>query len=292
MVIGDVNGKLSEVFGKLASLQTKQNFIFAIIAGNLFADPETATDSDKQDLVKLLQGDIKIPLPTYFAVGRTALPPAVSEKIASSLGEVCPNLAILGQTVSIKTTDGFRIVAMGPSEPVVDGSTASKEITLTGTDTDTDILLTCDWPAKVRDGAQAQYMGETPIGAQSISDLCTTLRPRYHFSTSASFYEREPFFHTGPSPRSITRFLSLAPFGNECKQKWIYAFSLEPSAPPPKAMPQGITASPFTAPRKRKLESQETDYQRFAGANGNGDGGCKFNPMMPYSLETHLIAVC
>ncbi|KAK5131209.1 hypothetical protein LTR08_001234 [Meristemomyces frigidus] len=279
VVVGDVNGKLSEVFGKLAALHTKQNFLFAIIAGNLFADPDTATDDDNQEVVKLLQGSINVPLPTYFALGRTALPAAVIEKLESDLGEVCPNLTVLGRRVSIKTSDGFRIVAVGGAhtdttdEPMsqysatyMDGDAAAAGKGLT----DVDILLSSDWPASVRDGAKAQYTGDAPAGVQSISELCGVLRPRYHFSTSDNFYEREPLFHNGLPPRFVTRFLSLAPYGNASKQKWIYAFSLEPSAPPPQSLPQGITASPFTAPRKRKLDSQESDFNNYRYANGNG----------------------
>ncbi|KAK5119492.1 hypothetical protein LTR85_007592 [Meristemomyces frigidus] len=279
VIIGDINGKLSEVFGKLATLHLKQNFAFAIIAGNLFADPDTATDDENQELVKLLQGSITVPLPTYFALGRYALPAAVVEKLDESLGELCPNLTILGRKVSIKTSEGFRIVAVG-GEHVDGADDPMSQYTATYKDADAaaaakglvdaDILLTSDWPANVRDGANAQYAGEAPAGVQSISDLCTALKPRYHFSTSENFYEREPFFHDGPSPRSVTRFLSLAPYGNATKQKWIYAFSLEPSAPPPK-MAAGITASPFTTNRKRKLDSQEDNYNNFRYANGNGE---------------------
>ncbi|KAK4539321.1 hypothetical protein LTR36_000783 [Oleoguttula mirabilis] len=279
VILGDINGKLSEVFGKLTTLHSKQNFAFALIAGNLFADPDTATDDDNQELVKLLQGSISVPLPTYFALGRRALPAAVTEKLESSLGELCPNLTVLGRKVSIKTSEGFRLVAVGGQHvDITDEPMSQYTATYKDTDAaaatkglvDADILLTSDWPANVRDGANAQYVGDAPAGVQSISDLCTALKPRYHFSISDTFYEREPFFHDGPSPRSVTRFLSLAPYGNASKQKWIYAFSLEPSAPPP-SLGAGITASPFTATRKRKLVSQEDNYNNFRYANGSGD---------------------
>jgi hypothetical protein len=85
-----------------------------------------------------------------------------------------------------------------------------------------------------------------------ISDLCAALKPRYHLSTSPGFfYEREAFFHA-PSQdasdvRPITRFISLAAYGNTSKQKYLYAFSLQPSADPMAPLPPGTTASPFTA---------------------------------------------
>ncbi|KAI7073451.1 hypothetical protein KC352_g42287, partial [Hortaea werneckii] len=72
VVIGDVDGKLN-VFTKLAALQKKQNFAFAIIAGNLFADPATATDEENEQTAKLIKGEIEVPLPTYFAIGTREL---------------------------------------------------------------------------------------------------------------------------------------------------------------------------------------------------------------------------
>ena len=38
IVVGDVNGQLSDVFTKLGKLHTKNAFAFAVIAGNLFSD--------------------------------------------------------------------------------------------------------------------------------------------------------------------------------------------------------------------------------------------------------------
>ena len=280
VVIGDVNGRLSDLFGKLSQLHSRQSFAFAIVAGNLFADSKTASEAQNDEVSQLINGDIEVPLPTYFALGTHDLPSAVIEKLESGDGEVCPNLSILGRKVSIKTSEGFRIVAVGgahtnrhddpmsPYEAVysdIDAQSAGKELN------EADVLLTSDWPETVRDGAKAPYTGEAPVGIQSIAELCARLKPRYHFSTSRAFYEREPFFHNEPSPRPITRFLSLAPFGNTDKQKWIYAFSLEPSAPPPQELPQGCTASPFTATKKRKLESQQDSYNSFRFTDGNGN---------------------
>ena len=278
VVVGGVNGHLSEVFSKLSALHAEQSFAFVIIAGNLFADPATASEAEIDETSKLLRGNIDVPLPTYFSLGTHSLPSAVVERLESSDGELSPNLTLLGRIVSIKTSEGFKIVAVGGSHNVVDDDPMDRfranytdfdVHTLAKEFSDTDLLITSDWPASIRDGAKASYADEAPEGVQSIAELCTTLKPRYHFSVSKAFYEREPFFHAGPSPRSVTRFLSLAPFGNPEKQKWIYAFSLEPSAPPPQALPQGCTASPFTNTKKRKLKSQQDSYNSFRYANSN-----------------------
>jgi hypothetical protein len=115
-VTGDINGKLTEFFEKLSALQSKQNFAFAIIAGNLFAgnlfagnlfagnlfagnlaDSDTASSEEAEDLAKLINGEIEVPVATYFTVGKRPLPEAVIEKLNSNDGELCPNLIALGR---------------------------------------------------------------------------------------------------------------------------------------------------------------------------------------------------
>ncbi|KAK5115758.1 hypothetical protein LTR62_000847 [Meristemomyces frigidus] len=282
VVIGDVNGRFADVFGKLTALHRKQNFAFAIIAGNLFADPEAATEKENEELAALLRGDVNVPLTTYFAIGRRPLPKSAIEVLENNQGELCANLSVLGRKVSIKTSEGFRLVAVGGARrELKDLSDAGDFIAAYSNNdiqdlskglTDADMLITSEWPSHIQDGAKVKYTGTSQTWAESISELCTATKPRYHFSTSSSFYEREAFFHDGPAPRSVTRFISLAPFGNAGKQKWIYAFALEPSAPPLEVLPPGCTASPFTGSRKRKLESQAADYNNFRYSNGNSNG--------------------
>jgi hypothetical protein len=280
-IIGDVNGRIEEVFSKLNNLHKKQNFAFAIISGNLFSDPESPSEDHDAQISNLISGKIEVGLPTYFSLGTRKLPSQVIEKLEKDDGELCPNLFLLGRKVSMKTAEGFRIVAVGgkyrqgEDEPMnrfeasysdVDAQALAKE------QSGADLLITTDWPFAVRDGARASYSGaeESPRGVQSISDLCTTLKPRYHFSASSGFYEREPFFQAGEPPRSITRFISLAPFGNADKQKWIYAFSLEPASEASAELLKECTASPFIN-KKRKLESQQSfnSYRYTNGSNGN-----------------------
>jgi len=56
------------------TLHTKNAFTLAIVAGNLFSEDNGAVSD-------LLAGKIAVPLPTYFTVGTTPLPPQIIEKI-------------------------------------------------------------------------------------------------------------------------------------------------------------------------------------------------------------------
>ncbi|KAL3438808.1 CwfJ C-terminus 2-domain-containing protein-like protein [Aspergillus tetrazonus] len=279
IVIGNVNCELQEVFTKLAKLHVKQSFSFAIITGDLFGN--CSTEHELQQMTALLQGSIAVPLPTYFTLGSKALPARVIEQLEAN-DEVCPNLYFLGKRGTLKTSEGIRIIALGGA--LVEGSasgnkyhpsyTESEARTLLGAH-NADILLTHDWPKGIRTGSKVEIPeGITlPQETQPVADICSALKPRYHFSsTDEFFYEREPFFHLptedNPDAKPLTRFISLASYSNSktTKQKWMYAFTLDPSTPPPLSVPAGATATPLRSiPTKRKpLPDQNSSYSRFA----------------------------
>lgn len=287
MVVGGVNGQFPAVFSKISTLHAKNSFSFALVVGDLFADPLTSTPEDQANVKSLIDEKISIPLPIYFALGSHALPEAITQKLESSAGEVCSNLYFLGKRTTIKTSEGIRIVALGGRlDPnVIAGVSKEKHLPLYGEDdaralrgaNTADIFVTNQWPAGVRTGSKVDFISDEgePEYQQCIADLCMVLKPRYHFSTSPNtFYEREPFFHTptdaSPDVYPTTRFISLATFGNSKKQKWIYAFSLDPNAAPPVAVPSGTTASPlsFAGKKRPALPSQESSY-RFSTDDGH-----------------------
>ncbi|PLN74981.1 CwfJ C-terminus 2-domain-containing protein-like protein [Aspergillus taichungensis] len=277
IVIGDVNCELRDVFTKLAKLQVKQNFSMAIITGNLFGDCSTEQELDQ--ISALLQENISVPLPTYFGLGSRPLPTRIIERIEAN-DEVCPNLYFLGRRGTLKTAEGIRIVALGGSleteakstDRYHPGYTESDARALYGAHS-ADLLITHQWPKGIRFRSQVPLPegATTPDEVQCIADLCATLKPRYHLSSSAGFFfEREPFFHMPtedqPDAKPLTRFISLAAYNNTSKQKWMYAFTLDPSAASPLSVPAGATASPLsTSQNKRKpLTSQKDSYSRFA----------------------------
>jgi hypothetical protein len=141
-----------------------------------------------------------------------------------------------------------------------------------------DILLTSSWPANIRNGSKVPIPdGATePPGQQHIADLCAALKPRYHFSSSDFFYEREPFFHSptqdAPDVRPLTRFISLAPHGNASKQKALYAFSIQATQDPTAPLPAGATRSPFQAISNGK-KRPALDPEPYSRYGNRGDGG-------------------
>ncbi|KAF7875265.1 hypothetical protein EAF04_002437 [Stromatinia cepivora] len=318
IVLGDVNGHIRNAFTKLTSLQLKNNFAFAIVAGNLFPGAE---DTEADDTVTdLISGKIPIPLPTYFTVGSSPLPKRIIEKIEKD-EEICPNLHYLAKRSTTKTSEGIKIVALGGrlDEKIIGGlsmesylpfHTVGDAKALHGAHT-ADILLTTCWPKSIRTGSKILTPDDSkdPIAGDHIADLCAALKPRYHFSVSPDyFYEREPFFHAptadAPDVRPLTRFISLAPHGNPKKQKALYAFTLQATVDPLAPLPAGTTASPFVArPNERKRAALEpepysryggNDYKRGRGRRGQrqpppGPGECFFCLSNP-NLATHLIA--
>lgn len=282
-MIGSVNCELREVFTKLAKLHVKQNFSFAIIVGDLFG--ECTTEHELEEISALLQGNIAVPLPTYFSLGNRPLPTRVVEKIEAneSNDEVCPNLYYLGKRGTLKTAEGVRLVALGgrleerasresKAHKYHPGYTQTEARSLYGTHT-ADILITNQWPKGIRTGSKVPIPENAtpPEEVQCVADLCSTLKPRYHISSSGDFfYEREPFFHMptedNPDAKPLTRFVSLASYSQTSKQKYMYAFTLDPKAPIPFTVPVGATATPL-APiqtKRKSLPSQGESYQRFA----------------------------
>ncbi|PYH41443.1 CwfJ domain protein [Aspergillus saccharolyticus JOP 1030-1] len=289
VVIGGVNCELQDVFTKLAKLHVKQNFSFAIIVGDLFGD--CATEHELEQISALLSGSIAVPLPTYFSLGSRPLPTRVVEAIEAN-DEVCPNLYFLGRRGTLKTAEGIRIVSLG-GKLAADNQASSDKYDPSYTEADArtlhgahsaDILITNQWPKGIRTGSKAPFPEEAstapPEEVQCISDLCATLKPRYHLSSTPDFFfEREPFFHLPtteddpPDAKPLTRFISLASYRKASKQKWMYAFTLDPKAAAALTIPTGATASPFPAAalalKRKPLASQQDSYQRFDQSHNN-----------------------
>lgn len=304
LVIGPIRGQFS-VFSKISKLHSKKAFSFAIVLGDLFASASASPDEAGAALSSLLEGQIEIPLTTYFTLGKHPLPSPVREKLETSDGELCPNLYFLGKHSTTKTSEGLRIVTLGGSlSSTVEAQSVKDIYSPYYTELDAkqlhganlhhvDILVSSDWPASIRTGSQISlpFAREPATEEQCVADLCLALRPRYHFCASSdSFYEREPFYHDltahkhGPS--SVTRFINLAPAENQSEQKWRYAFSIDCSASPPAHVLAGATSAPFTSStsskKRQRLPDQGASFTRFS-SQGNGH----LDHYRPYKRARH-----
>lgn len=277
-VFGSLNGQLEPAFKKLSALHAKNNFSLALVTGNLFADAQ-----DDDTVTALLDGKISVPCPVYFTVGSHALPAAVVEKIEKD-EEITQNLHYLGKRSVTKTEDGVRIVTLGGvlDTDIVGGQSKEQHLPFHTVDdakalkgaNSADILFTALWPTGIMKGSKSNLPPQPASVPQSdsIAELCAALKPRYHFAPSPDefFYEREPFFHppsgdqTEPSTE-VTRFISMAPYGNASKAKSMYAFSL--SREPLATLPQGSTVSPFMPQGKKRPAPDSGTYSRFSNTH-------------------------
>ncbi|OLN97120.1 CWF19-like protein [Colletotrichum chlorophyti] len=279
IVLGSLNGKLQPAMAKLASLHAKNAFNFAIITGNLFG-----VDGDEVD--SLINGGIKVPLPTYFTVGTMPLPPQIVAKIEAD-EEICENLHFLGKRSITKTSEGIRIIALGGKldKEILGGQSKEQHLphhtsddakSLKGANK-TDILLTTVWPAGVWAGSKVALSPDNQATIEStaeVAELCAALKPRYHFTASPAefFYEREPFIHPveeGSEDPSVTRFISMAPYGNPTKAKALYAFNLKMNETAVE-LPTGATATPFISRKPKRRAPDEGTYSRFANSDNDG----------------------
>ena len=255
---------------------------------------------------------------TYFALNSYTLPRRIVERLESSNGELAPNLYFIGKRTTIKTSEGIKIVALGGVfDANISGGLSKDKYLPFYTESDAkslfgansaDILITSQWPSSIRAGSQVAFNSDLdePPSHQCIADLCATLKPRYHFSTSTNtFWEREPFFHMPGEGtedyKIITRFISLASYNNAANQKWLYAFSMDPSAPPPLSLPPGTTASPLSrkSQKRTRLPDQEQSYSRFAQPDHHRRSSKRSRPppapsecffcLSNQNLATHLI---
>ncbi|OAL17398.1 hypothetical protein AYO22_11678 [Fonsecaea multimorphosa] len=255
----------------------------AIVVGDLLGSPDD--ESASIELEALLNGQIDIPLPTYFMIGDSSFPETVKAKLEH--GDLCSNLFYLGRKGTMTTTEGVRIVSLG-------GRLAQNEASLTQKPSAYDplyldsesrglhgahsahILVTNQWPANITNGSKVELPEgvDGTAGSQSVANLCQALKPWYHFSSSPSaLWEREPFKHvveyTSYDQPSVTRFKSL-PSVSASTKEWMSAFTLDTSRPP--ATVETPLESPFirsSPPRKRQAVDDRAPYRGDAD-EGNG----------------------
>lgn len=169
-----------------------------------------------------------------------------------------------------------------------------------------DIFLTNAWPSNITMFSKPEKLPNPTSrvwGAPILAKLISYGQPRYHFALApgscgsaedmeasfgivgldgtdegkqlrkvGAFWEREPFRNKSPSHPlcNVTRFISLARFANEKKERWFMALNLIPANKADKAAankePLGTTMNPFflnetTSDDKGKRKEIEDDMQ-------------------------------
>ncbi|KAK9456522.1 CwfJ C-terminus 1-domain-containing protein-like protein [Dipodascopsis uninucleata] len=199
----------------------------------------------------ILNGSIKFCIQTYFYSPRN-----LHEKIKKHLGEsergqVCENLFCLGRSGVLITNNGIKIAA-------VSSNSSTFEIEKLKREKNVDILLSEHWPRYIDLLSQNKVKNESIVKIKKdnrISEVAEACEPRYHFSHSDFFWEREPFING----QKVTRYISVAPFGNSSKSKWFYAFNI--SVPYIAQDTPNLTGSPYVEKKRlgSKYEEQEDD---------------------------------
>jgi hypothetical protein len=92
LVVGgpDVGSSPSGLFARIATINAKHGpFDIVLVAGDLF--------SGENEVDRVLSGEFKVVVPTFFTLGKRALPEKVIERVKEKEGEVCDNLVFLGK---------------------------------------------------------------------------------------------------------------------------------------------------------------------------------------------------
>ncbi|PWN32212.1 uncharacterized protein FA14DRAFT_162420 [Meira miltonrushii] len=161
-----------------------------------------------------------------------------------------------------------------------------------------DILLTNAWPSNITMFSNPEKFPNPTSrvwGAPILAKLISYGQPRYHFALApgscgspesedafgivgldgteegtqlrkiGAFWEREPFRNQSPSHPlcNVTRFISLARFANEKKERWFMALNLVPASNADKAVPNkepaGTTLNPFSLGESSTSTSRPCD---------------------------------
>uniref|UniRef100_A0A8C8S7M0 CWF19-like protein 1 n=1 Tax=Pelusios castaneus TaxID=367368 RepID=A0A8C8S7M0_9SAUR len=282
LACGDVEGKFDMLFKRVQDVQKKSGeFDLLLCVGNFFAStPETEWEAYRTHTKKA-------PIPTYVLGANN--PETVRYFPDVSSCELAENITYLGRKGIFSGASGLQIAYLSGTEslsqPAPACSFSSKDVTELKTSLlstpkfkGVDILLTSPWPRDVGNfGNKPEEMDTKKCGSVLISNLATSLKPRYHFAAlEKTYYERLPYRNhvvLQENAQHVSRFIALANVGNTSKKKYLYAFSILPMSSMDPAelgkQPQDVTENPY---RKSGKEAQKA--KQFSGAEE--EPACQF----------------
>ncbi|KAF2835701.1 hypothetical protein M501DRAFT_997857 [Patellaria atrata CBS 101060] len=307
LVIGKVQGKIRPLFEKISQYRNKIDLVF--ILGDLFDSKTSFRQDTIDDVDALIDGNITVDIMTYVVVGDSPLPPKVLQIVESSAGQLASNLVFLPKRCFLKiSADGLTVVVLGGRlNPKTVGKMANNYTpyysyddarTLKG-ERNVDILITNDWPAAILTRSVYQSVEIDIKEQECIADLCSSLKPRYHFSSSDAFYQREPFVHSDSVSENteywMTHFISLADFQNEAGERSSFAFVHKPANAGPvllSTISQTATSSPLSlVGSKRKAGASQESSHRFATETRHDRRANKRQKVPPVTTDTCFLCI-
>ncbi|KAK8865643.1 hypothetical protein IAR55_000788 [Kwoniella newhampshirensis] len=246
LAIGSPLSALSIFIDKISAINSKHGpFDACVVVGDLFAEGSNGTEV----------AGLNFPVPTYFTVGRYALPEDVISKIEKTGGEVANNLVFLGKSAVLTTAQGLRIAYVGGtySEEAYEsaGDSYAPQITRESVDSIINNPLfsppaTADSFTSARNSASAlppAFQGVDLLlfssppphlstlspsfptsgvaldsSAAPLEEVVKKTRPRYLlWGDGEGFWEREPWGWTGANGKEErwTRAVKLGALGGE-----------------------------------------------------------------------------
>lgn len=201
-------------------------------------------------MIAYRNGFKQIPIPTYILGPGSQKTAALYTNLID--GEICTNLTYLGKRGLYTVTSGLKIAYLSGFEEekqqgdksewtfgkddvvAVKNSCLVNKATM-GDYRGVDILLTTQWPLKVRpDDSSTPDSKPIDTGSGLVSWLAMEIRPRYHFcGNSGEFFERLPYRNPAGNNTQLelaTRFLGMAAVNTDKnpKTKFIYALNATP----------------------------------------------------------------
>mmetsp|Transcript_3365 Transcript_3365/g.6590 ORF Transcript_3365/g.6590 Transcript_3365/m.6590 type:complete len:522 (-) Transcript_3365:72-1637(-) len=256
---GQCDGHFDILFGKISALLEKQKFDLLLCGGDMFG-------SDRmQAMQKLIQGEVKAPLPTYFCG-------PCKEGEAASVDEIGNNLNMIV---------GSGMVTIEGLEVAIVGVTSNGDIVFPDDQhpSTVDVLLTPAWPKAVAFGAKMEgdgVEGKDKWGSVRVQQLARRLCPRYHIAAGQNLFFKRPPFQSESGV--LTRFVGLANVSADSapNKKFLHALALKPMATLSSSDVSGVT--PDTTPNPYSLVEEEEARRkqattaardRFSGSYGS-----------------------
>ncbi|KFM68848.1 CWF19-like protein 1, partial [Stegodyphus mimosarum] len=229
LVAGDVLGRFKLLFEKIEKInKDKGPFDFFFCVGSFFGPDDT-------EWQEVISRDITTPIKPTYVLG-----PNQTEHVKyfpMDTGLIAPDIMFLGDQGVMTADSGLKIAYLSGIEQQGSYFGFSKEnvdeLIKSASEVKIDILLTSQWPEGIKIHAKDSKNESSTINFESklVGNLVKALKPRYHFAGFKSLdYENLPNKSFVPiqSPGSRpTKFIGLAPIGNEEQLKNFYAFKMK-----------------------------------------------------------------